>query len=54
MRSAGYQARRHGAGDGLEGLEAEFLCGNAELHELGLVDSDGVVVGLGGMVDAIL
>ena len=54
MRSAGHQPRRHSAGDGLERLETEFLCGNAELDEFCLVDPDGVVVGLGGMVDAIL
>ena len=54
MRSAGNQARRHGAGDGLQRLEPQFLGGNAELDQFGLVDADGVVVGLGGVVDAVL
>ena len=38
----------------MQWLEAQLLSRDAELHQLGLVDADGVVVGFGGVVDAVL
>ena len=43
----------HGAGSCLEGLEAEFFGRNAELNQLSFVDSDGIIVGFGRVVDAV-
>lgn len=51
--STGDQAGRHGARDGLQGLEPEFLRRDTKLNQLGFVDSDGIIVGLGGVVDTI-
>jgi hypothetical protein len=48
------QASRHNRGGCLERLEPKLLLGYAELDQLSLIDPDGVIVGLGGMVDGVL
>ena len=53
-RSAGDQSCRHSAGDGLERLESQFFCRDTELHQFCLVHPNGIVVGLGRMVYAVL
>lgn len=34
-------------------MEPQFFRRDAELHQLGLVHADGIVVGLGSVVDAV-
>ena len=53
MLSARDETCRHSTRHRLQNLETQFLSRNAELHQFGLIDPNGIVVGLSCVVNTV-